>query len=131
LTITHARDYAPAVEANGTMRGYNQWCGAVTAAMWMSVLAAGSSWAQAAGTPAVALLNASDSVRDALRRIQEAKKPVELVLKNGKSYRGMVGGVGDHTVVVTEIEGKEFYDVLIQLEDVSAIEVRARGESNR
>ena len=31
-------------------------------------------------------------------------------------------------VVITQIEGREFFDALIQLDDISAIEVRARGE---
>lgn len=88
----------------------------------------GTGWAQGVASSASPPLNAADTMRDALRRLQEAKKPVELVLKNGKSYRGLVGSVGDHAVVITEIQGKEFYDALVQLDEISAIEVRARGE---
>jgi len=71
-------------------------------------------------------LAAGGSVRDALARIGTGKG-VELVLANGKSYRGKLGTVGEQSVVVTEIAGKEYYDVLIRLEDVSAVELRVRG----
>ena len=50
-----------------------------------------------------------------------------LVLVNGKSYRGKLGTVGSDTVLVTQIVGKEFYDVLIDLDAVAAVEVRVRG----
>jgi len=71
-------------------------------------------------------LAAGGSVRDALARIGQGKD-VELVLANGKSYRGKLGTVGDQSVVVTELAGKEFYDVLIRLDEVSAVELRVRG----
>ena len=72
------------------------------------------------------VLNASESLRDTLERLRAAGKPVELVLKNGKSYAGRLGAVGDRGVVVTEIRGKEFFDAYVVLDDVSAVEVRAR-----
>jgi hypothetical protein len=71
-------------------------------------------------------LAAGGSIRDALARIGQGTD-VELVLANGKSYRGKLGTIGEQSVVVTEPAGKEFYDVLINLEDVSAVELRVRG----
>lgn len=71
-------------------------------------------------------LTTEGSLRDALVRLGEGK-PVELVLTNGKSYKGKLGKVGTDTVLVTDIAGKEYYDVLIEIDDVSAVEVRARG----
>ncbi len=71
-------------------------------------------------------LVATETVHDTLVRLQAAKKPVELVLHNGKSYRGNIGSVGDHAVVVTEIQGREFFDAYILLDDITAVEVRAR-----
>ena len=92
------------------------------------VLVAGSSAAalaqQAPKNPPT--LAATGSMRDALMRLGEGTD-VELTLANGKSYRGKLGTVGDHAVIVTELAGKEFYDALIRLEDVSSIEVRTRG----
>jgi hypothetical protein len=73
-----------------------------------------------------ASLNASQGMGDNLRRLAEAKKPVEVVLRNGKSYKGKLGAVGDHSVVITEISGREFYDALILTDEIVAVEVRAR-----
>ena len=54
-------------------------------------------------------------------------RDVEIVLANGKSYRGKLGTVGKDTVLLTQIAGKEFYDVLIDLDAVAAVELRVRG----
>ncbi|MEO6027632.1 MAG: hypothetical protein ABIR79_12260 [Candidatus Binatia bacterium] len=70
-------------------------------------------------------LSTAGTMRDALGTL--AGKDVEVVLSNGKSYRGKVGSVGNETVLVTQIAGKEFYDVLIELDEVAAVEVRVRG----
>jgi hypothetical protein len=72
-----------------------------------------------------AVLGTAGTMRDALGKL--AGKDVEIVLTNGKSYRGKVGSVGSETVLVTQIAGKEFYDVLIELDEVAAVEVRVRG----
>lgn len=71
-------------------------------------------------------LVATGSIRDALTKL-DAGRDVELVLANGKSYRGKLGTVGTDTVLVTQIAGKEFYDVLIDLKTVAAVELRVRG----
>jgi len=66
------------------------------------------------------------SLRDALTQIGEGRD-VELVLSNGKSYRGKLGTIGNATVVLTQIAGKDFYDVLIVVEEIAAVEMRVRG----
>ena len=71
-------------------------------------------------------LSAAGRVRDALTKLGDGRE-VELVLDNGKSYRGKLGGVGSETVLLTQIAGKEFYDVLIELDEVAAVELRVRG----
>lgn len=71
-------------------------------------------------------LTTAGSLRDALTRLGEGRD-VELVLTNGKSYRGKLGTVGSDTVLLTNIAGKEFYDVLIVLDEVAAVELRVRG----
>jgi hypothetical protein len=83
-----------------------------------------SALAQPAGDAAA--LNASQSMGDNLRRLSEAKKTVELVLRNGKSYQGKLGAVGDHAVVVSQIAGREFFDALVLIDEVVAVEVRVR-----
>lgn len=80
--------------------------------------------AQSGGDAAV--LNASQSMGDNLRHLAEAKKTVELVLRNGKSYKGKLGAVGDHSVVVTQIAGRDFFDALVLIDEIVAVEVQAR-----
>lgn len=89
------------------------------------LLAAGAS-AMAHADDAKPGLVATGSIRDALTKLGDGRD-VELVLGNGKSYRGKLGAVGSETVLLTQIVGKEFYDVLIDLKSVAAIELRARG----
>ena len=70
-------------------------------------------------------LSASGRMRDALAKLGDGRD-VELVLNSGKSYRGKLGAVGNDTVIVTHIVGKEFYDVLIDMDAVAAVELRVR-----
>jgi hypothetical protein len=53
-------------------------------------------------------------------------KPVTLILRSGKEYGGTVGEVRGQSVVLKSLSGKEFYDALVRLDDVSAIEIRNR-----
>jgi hypothetical protein len=53
-------------------------------------------------------------------------KPVTLVLRSGKEYGGTVGEVRGQAVVLKSLSGKEFFDALIRMDDVSAIEIRTR-----
>ena len=57
-----------------------------------------------------------------------AKKPVVALLKNGTSYRATIGSVGDHFVVLTQPAQKEFFDVLVAIDEIAALEVRAREQ---
>lgn len=71
-------------------------------------------------------LSTSGDIQAALAGLG-AGRDVEIVLANGKSYRGKLGTVGKDTVLLTQIAGKEFYDVLIDLDAVAAVELRVRG----
>jgi hypothetical protein len=53
-------------------------------------------------------------------------KAVHLVLRSGKAYGGTVGEVRDQSVVLKGLSGKEFYDAIVRLDDVSAVEIRNR-----
>ena len=53
-------------------------------------------------------------------------KPVTLIIRSGKEYGGTVGEVRGQAVVLKSLSGKEFYDALVRLDDVSAIEIRNR-----
>src|SRR6266545_115318 len=54
------------------------------------------------------------------------KKQVTVVLKNGDKYQANAGSVCDHLVVLTQPAQKEFFDVLVPIEEITALEVRAR-----
>lgn len=70
-------------------------------------------------------LSADGTIREALGALGKGRE-VEIVVADGKSYRGTIGEVGMHTVLLTHLVGKEFYDVLVNLDAVAAVEVRAR-----
>ncbi|MDX2167145.1 MAG: hypothetical protein SF182_08785 [Deltaproteobacteria bacterium] len=71
-------------------------------------------------------LDAKGSLRDNLAALVGFKKPVTVVLQNGQSYRAQVAAVGDAVVVLTAPSQKEFYDVVVPLAQVAAVEVPVR-----
>lgn len=79
----------------------------------------------AAAKPAP-VLSTAGSIRDALLQLPEGQ-PIEITLANGKSYAGRLGAVGSHAMILTKLTGKDFFDALIRIEDVSSVEVRVRG----
>lgn len=92
------------------------------------VLVAVCCLAVAATAAAESPLNALTSIRDNLNSLMTSKKVATVVLKNGDRYQAKVGAVGDHLVVLTEPAQKEFFDVLVPIEEITALEVRARGQ---
>ncbi len=95
--------------------------GMLATALVLGAVAVGR--ADDAGKPG---LSTTGSMGEALAKLGEGRD-VELVLSNGKSYRGKLGSVGKDTVIVTQLAGKEFFDVLIDLDEVAAVELRARS----
>ncbi len=55
-----------------------------------------------------------------------AGKNVYIHLRSGKTLQGSVKSVGDHWMHLEKITGKEFFDALIRLDDISAIEAKFR-----
>jgi hypothetical protein len=53
-------------------------------------------------------------------------KDVHLLLRSGQTIQGYVKSVGDHFVHLEKLAGKDFYDALVRMEDISAIEARFR-----
>jgi hypothetical protein len=100
---------------------------AIACAAALALQLAGAAGARAEeGAKGSSPLGTAGSVGDALARLG-AGTSVELVLANGKSYRGRLASVGGETVLLTELAGKEFFDALIRLDAIAAVEVRARG----
>ena len=53
-------------------------------------------------------------------------KKVTVVLQSGTEISGKVADVGGSTLTLNELSGKEFFDAVIDLDDVSAVQFRAR-----
>jgi len=53
-------------------------------------------------------------------------KDVLVHLRSGKTFQGYVKSVGDHFVHLEKLAGRDFYDVLIRIDDISAIEAKFR-----
>ncbi len=69
-------------------------------------------------------VNTHDSLTEVLTKLIGNR--VELVLRSDRSYSGKLTMVGDGVVTVSELSGKEFYDAVIALSDIVAVEVRVR-----
>jgi len=53
-------------------------------------------------------------------------KDVYVHLRSGKTLQGHVKSVGDHFLHLEKLAGKDFYDALVRIDDISAIEARFR-----
>lgn len=53
-------------------------------------------------------------------------KDVYVHLRSGDTLQGYVKAVGDKQIHLEKLAGKDFYDALIRLDDISAIEVKFR-----
>ena len=68
--------------------------------------------------------NRSDSIPHNLYR--HKGKTIEVVLKSGKSITGKLKEVGDHLIYIEQLQGREFFDALVQTSQISAVIMRAR-----
>jgi sRNA-binding regulator protein Hfq len=66
------------------------------------------------------------SLQDTLKQAQAEKAKISIHLRSGEKLSGVVGGVGDHHVVLTRLTGREFFDALVRIDDISAIEAQVR-----
>jgi len=57
-----------------------------------------------------------------------AGKRVTLRLRAGGELTGKVAVVGDHAVQLSALANKEFYDAIISLDAIDAVEVKARSQ---
>jgi len=53
-------------------------------------------------------------------------KKVFIHLRSGETLAGFVKAVGNHLVHLEKLERKDYFDALIRLEDISAIDTRFR-----
>ena len=47
-------------------------------------------------------------------------------LKSGETFQGIVKAVGNNNVHLEKLTGKDFYDALIRIDEISAIEAKFR-----
>lgn len=66
----------------------------------------------------------SDTLGTQLTR--QLGKPVTLKLSYGDELTGVVAQVGDRVVYLEKIAGREFYDAVVDLDQVAAMLVRVR-----
>lgn len=55
-------------------------------------------------------------------------KLVTVVLKGGSEITGKVKNVGNNTLRLSELSGKEYFDAVIDLDDVSAVIFRSKKD---
>ncbi|TNF97899.1 MAG: hypothetical protein EP297_09485 [Gammaproteobacteria bacterium] len=53
-------------------------------------------------------------------------KKVSITLDSGKVFSGTVKDVGDHFLHLEKLDGREYYDALIRIEDIGAFDSRFR-----
>ena len=53
-------------------------------------------------------------------------KKVYVTLDSGKTLAGFVKEVGSHLIHLEKLDGKDFFDALIRIEDIGAIEAKFR-----
>ena len=68
--------------------------------------------------------NVNSSLVDNLRALVGRK--IYVTLDSGKTLVGFLKEVGDHLIHLEKLDGREFFDALIRIEDISAIEIRFR-----
>jgi len=70
------------------------------------------------------LINPNDNIKTILEK--EIDLPVKLRLKSGAELSGTVARVGNGVVQVTEIGRMEFYDAVVNIDDISAVLFKVR-----
>ncbi len=85
-----------------------------------------ASWAEAATMASLeqAKFDVSSSLQDNLKSL--VGKDIYVQLRSGKTYQGHLKAVGNSVIHIERLAGKEFFDALIRIDDVTAIEIRFR-----
>ena len=69
--------------------------------------------------------NVNSSVADNLKSL--IGKKVYVTLDSGKTFSGFVKEVGNHLMHLEKLDGKDHFDALIRIENISAIDTRFRN----
>ncbi len=68
--------------------------------------------------------NVNSSLADNLKSL--IGKKVYVTLDSGKTFAGSVKEVGNHLMHLEKLDGKDYFDALIRIENISAIDTRFR-----
>jgi hypothetical protein len=68
--------------------------------------------------------NVAGTLRDNLKSLTD--KDIYVNLRSGKVIQGRVKSVGEHLLHLEKIGGRDFYDALVRIDDISAIEAKFR-----
>ena len=83
----------------------------------------------AAGAKLVAIagmsFNANASLADNLKGLKGKK--VSVTTGAGKVFTGLLKAVGPHLIQLEKLERKEYFDALIRIQDISAVEAQFRS----
>jgi small nuclear ribonucleoprotein (snRNP)-like protein len=69
--------------------------------------------------------NVNSSLADNLKSL--VGKKVYVTLDSGKTFAGFVKEVGDHLMHLEKLDGKDHFDALLRIENISAIDTRFRN----
>jgi small nuclear ribonucleoprotein (snRNP)-like protein len=69
--------------------------------------------------------NVNSSLADNLKSL--VGKKVYVTLDSGKTLSGFVKEVGNHLMHLEKLDGKDYFDALIRIENISAIDTRFRN----
>ncbi len=67
----------------------------------------------------------NSSLADNLKSLMGKK--VYVSLDSGKTFAGFVKEVGNHLIHLEKLDGKDYFDALIQIENINAIDTMFRG----
>lgn len=68
--------------------------------------------------------NANTSLAQNLKML--VGKTVSITLNSGQTFTGIIKAVGNNLVHLEKLVGKEYYDALIRIENIEAIDARFR-----
>ncbi|MHA2097692.1 MAG: hypothetical protein ACW99A_03320 [Candidatus Kariarchaeaceae archaeon] len=69
-------------------------------------------------------LNNNETIKGFLNKTLKLDSPIEIHLQSGKSFNGKVQSVGQHCLSLKQTGDRSFFDVIIKITDISAVEVR-------
>lgn len=69
--------------------------------------------------------NKNNTIKDYLTKLRT--KNTYILLKSGKEYLGIIKDVGQFCVILEQKGNRSYFDSIIRIEDISAVEVQVRG----